>query len=242
MALHNISSANQGRVGGKWTDLFAQKRRELNSLQAEQDAVGRSVSVSTGGPPNPSHLKAFNSFEVRTPVSSQAEVVPQSAFAPKPVVRALVGSTQLSGCNPYDYEIGLQDSIEAVTASNVLAALRQARRLGRAGDAAYENGDMPAFGIAVGTADQWPESEPKSWTHRDEDSEGCESGENDKAEQADWEPPTSPTYRQVWEWQGLDEVDGDIPSPLLQPSGEDGSGRRRSSSEDVVLDDRHYPH
>ncbi|KAK4901982.1 hypothetical protein LTR27_000882 [Elasticomyces elasticus] len=241
MALHNISSANQGRVGGKWTDLFAQKRREeLNSLKAEQDAVDKSVSVSAGDPPNPSHLKAFNSFELRTSVSSQAEVVPQSAFAPKPVVRAPAAPTQLGGCNPYDYEIGLQDPIEAVTASNVLAALRQARRLGRPGDAAYENGDMPAFGIAVDTADQWPVSETESWKHREEGSDlpVSESGENDDAEQADWEPPASPTYRQVWEWQDqdFDEVDGEV-----LPSGEDGGGKRRRGSEGDGLDDGHYP-
>ncbi|KAK3651231.1 hypothetical protein LTR56_002089 [Elasticomyces elasticus] len=227
MALHNKSSANQGRVAGKWTDLFAQKRREeLESRKAEQDAVGH-------------HLKAFNSFEERTPVSSQAEIVPPGNFAQEPTVRAPAAPSQLGSCNPYDYEAGLQDPIEAVTASNVLAALRQARRLGRPGDAAYENGDMPAFGAAVDTADRRPVSETESWTHREEegsDLPGPESGENDEAEQADWEPPTSPTYRQVWEWQNhFDEVDGE-----LLPSGEDGGSKRGGGSEDDRLDDGHY--
>ncbi|KAK4957661.1 hypothetical protein LTR10_005628 [Elasticomyces elasticus] len=239
MALHNKSSANQGRVAGKWTDLFAQKRREeLESRKAEQDAVGQSTYETAGDPPNPSHLKAFNSFEERTPVSSQAEIVPPSNFAQEPTVRAPAAPSQLDSCNPYDYETALQDPIEAVTASNVLAALRQARRLGRPGDAAYENGDMPAFGIAEGRADRWPVPGTKSREHRDGDSDspGSESGENDEAEQAGWEPPPTPTYRQVWEWQDhFDEVDGEV-----FPSGEDGGSKRRGDSGDDDLDDGHY--
>ncbi|KAK5709102.1 hypothetical protein LTR17_020101 [Elasticomyces elasticus] len=239
MALHNTSSAKQGRVVGNWTDLFAQKRREeLNSLEAAQDAVDKSVYGPAACPPNPSHLKAFNSFEVRTPVNSQAGI---SDVAPEPAIRNPAAPTQLSSGNPYEYEIGLQDPIEAVTASNVLAALRQARRLGRPGDAAYENGDMPAFGIAEGRADPWPMPETKSWEHRDEDlsSPGSDSGDTYGAEQHgdDWELPTTPTYRQAWEWQDhFDEVDGEV-----LPSGEDGGGKRRGGSEDDDLDAGNYP-
>ncbi|KAK3621405.1 hypothetical protein LTR56_015991 [Elasticomyces elasticus] len=239
MALRNTSSANQGRVVGNWTDLFAQKRREeLNSLDAEQDAVDESVYGPAGGPPNPIHLKAFNSFEVRVAVSSQAGI---SDVAPEPAIRAPAAPIQLSSGNPFDYETGLQDPIEAVTASNVLAALRQARRLGRPGDAAYENGDMLAFGIAEGRADRWPVPETNSWEDRDGDSNspGSDSGDADGAEKDgdDWEPPTTPTYRQAWEWQDhFDEVDGEV-----VPSGEDGGGKRRGGSEDDDLNDGHYP-